>query len=337
MMSWLTVLCCVLGLINAVPLQPGQPGGPWTEEEVLIVKEKIRIMASSKQEIWMEHPVARLLDEGTLDEYSLPHEGDSLGPRDTTGPFWARSRWTCKWLPSPGKLVQLGFHDCLKYKNGGGGCDGCIHWKGMGFKPLNFIEYYENSYRKFPIAYKTDNNKLQLTARSLELIYTLTDWPLSAPTLSQSLYKSGKSRADLWQLAANVGIEMAVNETNDNCRVKKWHKQLHVTATEGWEKCEMKAHKEIPFQYGRVDCVPDPAKKWTPYPFEATEEEKHANPYGVANNVLKDLKEDFGLTAKESISLMVAHGLQCQTHANPYGVANNVLKDLKEDFVGNSI
>ena len=58
----------------------------------------------------------------------------------------------------------------------------------MGFKPLNFIEYYEKSYRKFPIAYKTDNNKLQLTARSLELIYTLTDWLLSAPTLSQSLY-----------------------------------------------------------------------------------------------------------------------------------------------------
>merc|ERR1712002_1398627 len=314
MMSQLTVLCCVLGLINAVPLQPGQPGGPWTDEEIFIVKEKIRVMASSKKETWLEHPVAKQLDEGTLDEFSLPHEGDSLGPRDTKGPDWARSRWTCKWKPSPGKLVQLGFHDCLKYKNGGGGCDGCLNWEAMGFKPLNFIEYYEKSYRKFPISTKTNNNKLQMTARSLELIYTLTDWPLSSPALSRTLRVSGKSRADLWQLAANVGVEMAVNETNDDCRVKKWHKQLHVTATEGWEKCEMKAHKEIPFQYGRVDCVPDQAKKWTPYPFEATEEEKHSNPYGVANNVLKDLKEGFGLTARESISLMAAHGLQCQTH-----------------------
>merc|ERR1719334_877092 len=184
----------------------------------------------------------------------------------------------------------------------------------MGFKPLNFIEKYDDSYRRFPISYKTDNNKLQMTARSLELIYTLTDWPLSTPTLTQSLYESGKSRADLWQLAANVGLEMAVNATNDNCRVKKWHKQLHIAATEGWDKCEIKQHKEIPFKYGRVDCVADPAKKWTPYPFEATEEEKHSNPYGVADNVLKDLKENFGLTARESISLMAAHGLQCQTH-----------------------
>jgi len=315
MKSHLGLLCCVLGLVHAVPLEPGQPGQPWTDEEVLIVKEKIRIMASNAgKEIWLEHPVAKLLDEGTLDEFSLPHEGDSLGPRDTKGPDWARSRWTCKWKPSPGKLVQLGFHDCLKYKNGGGGCDGCLNWEAMGFKPLNFIEYNEKSYRKFPISTKTNNNKLQMTARSLELIYTLTDWPLSSPALSQTLRDSGKSRADLWQLAANVGLEMAVNETNDDCRVKKWHKQLHVTATEGWDKCEIKPHREIPFKYGRVDCVPDPKKKWTPYPFEATEEEKHSNPYGVADDVLKNLKEDFGLSARESISLMAAHGLQCQTH-----------------------
>merc|ERR1711872_206386 len=128
MRSHIGVLCCLLGLLQAVPLQPGQAGGPWTDEEIFIVKEKIRVMASSKKETWLEHPIAKQLDEGTLDEYSLPHEGDSLGPRDTKGPDWARSRWTCKWLPSPGKLVQLGFHDCLKYKNGGGGCDGpCQH------------------------------------------------------------------------------------------------------------------------------------------------------------------------------------------------------------------
>lgn len=107
---------------------------------------------------------------------------------------------------------------------------------------------------------------------------------------------------------------MAVDEANDNFRVKKWHKQLHVTATEGWEQCEIKSHKPIPFQYGRVDCISDLAKKWTPYPFEATEEENHSNANGVADDVLKDLKKDFGLTAKESISLMAAHGLQCQTH-----------------------
>ena len=261
--------------------------------------------------MWLEHPVAKSIDR-PLDEYSLPHEGDSLGPRRTDGPDWKISKWTCRTMPSPGKLVQLGFHDCMKYKNGKGGCDGCINWHGVGFKPENFIRYHEESYKKFPITRHTNNNKLQMTVKSLEFIYNTTDWPLSAPALKKTLWETGKSRADLWQLAANVGLEMAVNKTNNHCRVKKWQKELHVTATEGWDKCEIKPHKDIPFQYGRRDCVPDPEKKWTPYPFEATDEENHSNAFGTSEAVLKDLKRDFGLTARESISLMASHGLQSQ-------------------------
>ena len=70
-----------------------------------------------------------------------------------------------------------------------------------------------------PRAAKTNNNKLELTARSLELIYTLTDWPPGAPVLPVSLKESGKSRADLWQFAGNVGLENAIGKTNDNCRL----------------------------------------------------------------------------------------------------------------------
>ena len=29
------------------------------------------------------------------------------------------------------KAVRLGFHDCLKYADGTGGCDGCLNWTGM--------------------------------------------------------------------------------------------------------------------------------------------------------------------------------------------------------------
>ena len=48
----------------------------------------------------------------------------------------------------------------------------------------------------------TSNNKLQLAARSLELIYTRTDWPKEdlkegEKELDCSLQASGKSRADL--------------------------------------------------------------------------------------------------------------------------------------------
>ena len=70
-----------------------------------------------------------------------------------------------------------------------------------------------------PRAAKTNNNKLELTARSLELIYTVADWPPGAPDLPVSLKESGKSRADLWQFAGNVGLENAIGKTNDNCRL----------------------------------------------------------------------------------------------------------------------
>ena len=51
MKSHLGVICWTLGLLHAVPLKPGEPGGPWTDEEVRIVKERIRVMASAEARI----------------------------------------------------------------------------------------------------------------------------------------------------------------------------------------------------------------------------------------------------------------------------------------------
>ena len=31
--------------------------------------------------------------------------------------------------PKAPKVVRLGFHDCLKYADGSGGCDGCLNWQ----------------------------------------------------------------------------------------------------------------------------------------------------------------------------------------------------------------
>ena len=105
-------------------------------------------LGDKEKGMWLEHPVAKSIDR-PLDEFSLPHEGDSLGPRRTEGPDWKISKWTCRTMPSPGKLVQLGFHDCLKYKNGKGGCDGCINWHGVGFKPENYISYHKETYKSY--------------------------------------------------------------------------------------------------------------------------------------------------------------------------------------------
>merc|ERR1719499_460265 len=149
-----------------------------------------------------------------------------------------------------------------------------------------------------------------MAVRSLEVIFTETDWPNTDRDLPISLYESGKSRADLWHLAANTALEIAITETNSNCAREKWHQQQHVVATEGIENCEIKlVNQSVPFMYGRRDCQPDPIKKWTPYPFEATEKERHSNPRGTAESVLQDMKRDFDMTAREAISLFATHGL----------------------------
>ena len=79
-------------------------------------------------------------------------------------------------------------------------------------------------------------------------------------------------------------------------------------------ECEIKSNRQIPFRWGRADCIPDESAKWTPYPFEATKSERHSNPFGTSNEVVDDLKRDFGLTAAETISLMALHGLAPKGH-----------------------
>ena len=105
---WKSPLCLLLlgpllPFFLAAPLQPGQPGAPWTEEEVEVAREKVntnnnafnnsknlkpgsfnhqvRAMLDCDKDCWLDHPVARLLAEGELDDYSRPHEEDTSGPR----------------------------------------------------------------------------------------------------------------------------------------------------------------------------------------------------------------------------------------------------------------
>ena len=66
------------------------------------------------------------LNEGDLDLYSRDHDEFNL-PRDHL------KRWKWRYGPSPNRLIELAFHDCLKYEDGSGGCDGCLNWKGVGY------------------------------------------------------------------------------------------------------------------------------------------------------------------------------------------------------------
>ena len=96
---------------------------------------------------------------------------------------------TFGFLPSPQKALRLAFHDCLKYEDGTGGCDGC----------LNLYDQGTNV--------KTDNNGLQPIAALLELIYQDPNFPPKAQAMESSLFDLGKSRADLWAFAALIAVD----------------------------------------------------------------------------------------------------------------------------------
>ena len=299
---------------------PGTPGGPWTDEEVLIVKEKVRHMIDFRnaKELfhWNEHfpPIVNEV------------YGNVWKPEDPSNKHWFNrsfSRSEMMQAPTTRKLIQLAFHDCLKNidSNGNhfGGCDGCINWEGVDFMnevPLGHLGSTGPewpSYRAMPIKYKTDNNKLSTTAMALEMIYTDPTWPPGPRELSSSLRSTGKSRADLWQLAANTGLEIEIAKANYGCSHKVSYQQM-VVALEGKEKCLWRLQQPVPFQYGRADCIRDLSAATTDFPFEATNKESHSNPFGQGDWVLKDLKRDFEMPARQSIALMAVHSIAPEKH-----------------------
>ena len=89
------LLLLILPLVLGDPYVPGNPGAPWTEYELItgeVFFKKSHLCSQVKAKLF---------------------------------------RWFRLGNSAPG-VVRLGFHDCLKYKDGTGGCDGCLNWHGMG-------------------------------------------------------------------------------------------------------------------------------------------------------------------------------------------------------------
>ena len=115
------VLTC--SQVFSVPLEPGQPGGPWTSEEIDIVRDKVIGMmdcTSSASEnfghpdCWTVEGLPDKLDEGDLDLYARDHD-EYLGPREYG---YNGNNIRYKWRrrgPNHSRLIQLAFHDCLRY------------------------------------------------------------------------------------------------------------------------------------------------------------------------------------------------------------------------------
>ena len=270
---------------------PGTRGGEWTLEELLIVRAKV----------WS------LLKEGSAKSAYEKIKPNDLPIKDLN-PDWINRG--LQFFPA--KLLRLSFHDCVRYKDGSGGCDGCLSWKGTQFR------FPGSDKMKFKYIYpdikEGSNNGLEFTVAILETLYTDKDFPSTAIGLPESLKSSGKSRADLWAYAAKVAIEYSVEVNNYNCENKPSEKDWNGSYIGGSKDChryldepgcKLELPREIRFESGRKDCVP----KGSDEPFKADKQEVHPNPEGNGDETIDFFKSQFDFTAKESVAIMGSHTL----------------------------
>jgi len=240
---------------------PGTPGADWTQEEVDITKERLL-------EAWL-----RVADSHTesanymYDPYSLVES-------------------SFKFYPTPAKALRLTFHDCLKYSDGTGGCDGCLNLDEMGTNRA------------------TDNNGLQPIAALLENLYRNKDYPVKEvplPALDKSLFELGKSRADLWALAGLVAVDFFAKITNKDCNSGSESRNCDVRINGDTSQCFADV-SGMKFQTGRADCVTD-----SPYGYPTAQIEVHPNQNGNGEQTTTFYKDNFDFSMRETVAIMGAH------------------------------
>ena len=169
----------------------------------------------------------------------------------------------------------------FRYSDGTGGCDGCLNWKGVGFRhkggPGGF---------KWPNVGETNNNGLKWTVEVLEAIYTDEDFPVNfAPGLSISLKDSGKSRADLWAFASIVAVEYGIETNNKVCdgNLKDNPTTFQCNEDLGEPNCKVNLPRSFKFVTGRKDCI-----EIGDQPYKSTKKENHPNVCNTFSNIQND-------------------------------------------------
>jgi len=290
------ILLLFLSIFNFIR---SQPGAPWTEEEALIVKAKLYAI------------IGQYGDSVGKEYLSLhPELGLETWPEPPSN-------------PSAAKFLRLGFHQCLKFSDGSGGCNGCLNNHGMGLENRHNCTDDNKFGMDNPNTIVTNNAGLEFTADVLEEIYTNKDFPSKGPSLEMSLAESGKSRADFWTFASAVAAEWGIERNNRGCEgaddlgdVGKGC--LHLRATD--PDCKVVMPDEIKFFTGRSDCDDEPGLKG----WETTKEEHHPNPHGNGVMTSDFFKNDFGLSGRESAALLIG--------AHSFGTFNGDISQFRYDW-----
>lgn len=225
----------------------GNPGQSWSQEEALVVKAKLWQIFS-----WTTEPVHEVL-------FQL------YGPDSKDGPLWETIGATGRFAPT---AIRLGFHGCLRDREGTGGCDGCLYSDELDKPYMDYVSQHviPNDSPGAP----NFNNGLKPLADVLEELYTNRSFPDKSLSLDASLYSTGKSRADLWAFAAAVATEFAIGQNNMVCHNPDWEWPCsypdsletngfwskHCTQKQGQADCAIKIVNRIQFRTGRRDCVP---------------------------------------------------------------------------------
>ena len=198
--------------------------------------------------------------------------------------------------------LRLAFHDCIKYADGTGGCDGCLNWSGVDVTldaPV-FSKQYDD-------VNQTNNNGLGPIVRVLEGIYQnpCTWGTVGNPCLGQSLFASGKSRADFWAFAAIVAVEYGMETNNVACSntLDKRIGQHPTCIHDSGPNCKIQPQRTFQFQYGRVDCKgSDPA-----FPYKTNKPEHHPDPVADGTSTVNFFKDNFAFNGRETVAIFGAH------------------------------
>jgi len=278
---------------NGGPYIPGTPGAPWTEAEVLAVKAKLWRIFSLNQ--------AR----GAYEELSLPTESQQV--MDHLNDYLFR--------PAP-KMLRLGFHGCMRYKDGSGGCNGCLNWHHIGLRYPSQDPY---SYSLPADSSGTSkHNGLKPAVQLLEGIYTNAAFPERTPALTDSLFNLGKSRADLWALAAIVAVEYGIYVNNGVCADPGFEADWgmgtvdingpnrHCHHFQGTDTCKVNLQRSIAFTTGRSDCIPAAAGSGLPA-YATSREEDVPDAQDNGEGTLGFFRRGFGFSGREVVAILGAH------------------------------
>ena len=342
------LLCNFLVLIFLIDSSYSQ-GGEWSQKDLNIIREKIEAFFVKEQnkkkteryllaKEWQDiRHSSSWKDENPIPNRNMPITAEDLrknkpGTKLANGKTINGGKYNGEGdiddgdfgsFPNAAKFLRLGFHDCLTYHEGGGGCDGCLNPTNINYRLPEFGQSNDNAYAdESPIMGKTDNNFLLQTADVLEQIYTDPTFPNSTTQLDASMKSKGYSRADLWAFAAMLAVQHGIHQNNFACNTESdlgnecKQNCMHIRNAngEGMEECMIdwqpdQISKIFQFRTGRTDCTPsEEMAKWRP--FFADKDEVHPNLHANGPATLKFYKDNFGLNEEEAIALNAgAHSL----------------------------